>query len=193
MSKVQTKSSTVKKIQKEGPVKNKSSYMFFCADERKTINAENTGLNNKEILVELGARWKVLKEENSERYQSYVKIAEEDKQRYINEKGQVQNKGNDDVESDSSEDDEKDVNKGKKTKTEKKPKKDKKDKKEENGDEDKKPKTKINGYINFCKLKRAEFKKKYSNLQPKDITRELGAAWKGLNDSEKEGYKLVQV
>ncbi len=190
MSKVQTKSSTVKKTKKEGPVKNKSSYMFFCADERKAINEENTGLNNKEILVELGARWKVLKEENSERYQSYVKIAEEDKQRYLSEKGQEQTKGDDDVESDSSEEDDKEVKKGKKTKTEKKP---KKVKKEDNGDEDKKPKTKINGYINFCKLKRAEFKKKYNNLQPKDITRELGAAWKGLNDAEKEGYKLAQV
>ena len=54
-------------------------------------------------------------------------------------------------------------------------------------------KTKINGYINFCKLKRAEFKKKFNDLQPKDITKELGAAWKKMNDSEKEEYKLVQV
>ena len=187
MSKAQTKSTTVKKTKKEGPVKNKSSYMFFCADERKVINEEKAGLNNKEILVELGARWKTLKEENSDKYQTYVKLAEEDKQRYLREKGE--NKGNQDVDSDSSEEDEKEVKKVKKTKTEKKPKKEKKD---DSVDEDK-PKTKINGYINFCKLKRAEFKKKYSNLQPKDITRELGAAWKGLNDSEKEEYKLAQV
>ena len=187
MSKAQTKSTTVKKTKKEGPVKNKSSYMFFCADERKVINEEKAGLNNKEILVELGARWKTLKEENSDKYQTYVKLAEEDKQRYLREKGE--NKGTQDVDSDSSEEDEKEVKKVKKTKTEKKPKKEKKD---DSGDEDK-PKTKINGYINFCKLKRAEFKKKYSNLQPKDITRELGAAWKGLNDSEKEEYKLAQV
>jgi hypothetical protein len=190
MSKAQSKSMTVKNTKKEGPVKNKSSYMFFCADERKTINEEKAGLNNKEILVELGARWKVLKEEDTERYQKYVKIAEEDKQRYLSEKGQVQNKGDDNADTDSSEDDEKEVKKVKKTKSEKKP---KKEKKEENSDEDTKPKTKINGYINFCKLKRAEFKKKYSNLQPKDITRELGSAWKGLSESEKEGYKLAQV
>ena len=85
-TKSQTKSTTSKK--KEGPVKNKSSYMFFCSDERKAINDEKLGLNNKEILVELGVRWKVLKEEvNSERFQTYVKIAEQDKERYIKEKG----------------------------------------------------------------------------------------------------------
>ena len=176
MQKGQTKSSTIKK--KEGPVKNKSSYMFFCSDERKTINDEKLGLNNKEILVELGVRWKVLKEENSERYQTYVKIAEQDKERYIKEKGVESKK----VDLDDSNEEDTDSNKVKKTKNVKK---------DENNEDDKKPKTKINGYINFCKLKRAEFKKKYSNLQPKDITRELGAAWKVLNDSEKEEYKAI--
>lgn len=66
--------------------KNKSSYMFFCIDERMKVKSDNSTLNNKEILSELGKRWKKLKEENINIFKYYEKLASDDKERYLNEK-----------------------------------------------------------------------------------------------------------
>ena len=66
--------------------KNKSSYMFFCIDERTKVKSDNSTLNNKEILSELGKRWKKLKEENINIFKYYEKLASDDKERYLNEK-----------------------------------------------------------------------------------------------------------
>jgi hypothetical protein len=60
--------------------KPKSAYLFFCVEERE--NVKNDGFESGEILVELGKRWTELT--NSEK-EKYVKMAEEDKQRYTNE------------------------------------------------------------------------------------------------------------
>ncbi len=66
--------------------KNKSSYMFFCVDERTNIKLEKPELNNKEIVVELGSRWNDLKENNKERFKYYENLAAKDKERYLNQK-----------------------------------------------------------------------------------------------------------
>jgi len=66
--------------------KNKSAYMFFCIDERMKVKSDNSTLNNKEILSELGKRWKKLKEENINIFKYYEKLASDDKERYLNEK-----------------------------------------------------------------------------------------------------------
>ena len=62
----ETKTKTKTKVKKqkiEGePKKNKSSYMFFCLDERQNIKTEKPDLANKEIIVELAARWRKLQE-----------------------------------------------------------------------------------------------------------------------------------
>ena len=55
----------------------KSAYMFFCDDERKNIK----DLKGKEILVELGARWKNLKNNDSKKVKVYEDMAEKDRAR----------------------------------------------------------------------------------------------------------------
>jgi hypothetical protein len=160
-----------KKVEKTGPKKNKSSYMFFCVDEREKIKQERSELNNKEIVVELGARWKTLKESDQDRLKYYEKLATEDKERYSREKDSNVESGGSKVE----------VKKTKKTK------------KQSDDTEDVKPdeqkKTKVNGYINFCKENRELVKKNNPKISPKDITKELSVLWKNLSDSEKEEYK----
>jgi len=70
--------------------KNKSSYMFFCADNRQAVKDECPDLNNKQIITELGARWKKLKElGDSEKLKGYEALAAQDKERYLKEKGGV--------------------------------------------------------------------------------------------------------
>jgi hypothetical protein len=67
--------------------KNKSSYMFFCADNRQAVKDECPDLNNKQIITELGARWKKLKEAGeSEKLKGYETLAAQDKDRYLKEK-----------------------------------------------------------------------------------------------------------
>ena len=83
---VKSDKSSANKVKKEGPKKNKTSYMYFYSEERENIKQEKNTLNNKEITVELCARWKVVKEEKSERYNKFVALAEQDKIRYENEK-----------------------------------------------------------------------------------------------------------
>jgi hypothetical protein len=68
------------------PKRAKSSYLFYCADERGTVKQEMPTAKPTEITAELGRRWKLLKasEEpnDTERYERYTKAAEEDKRRY---------------------------------------------------------------------------------------------------------------
>jgi len=169
-----TRSSKKVKDEKSGPKKNKSSYMFFCVEERDTIKQEKSELNNKQIVVELGARWKILKESDHERLKYYEKLASEDKERYAQEKQTVSSDSSL-VEEDNS-----------KSKT-KKTKKKSDDVSESKPDEQKK--TKVNGYINFCRENREKVKKDNPTILPKEITKELSVLWKNLSDSEKEEYK----
>ena len=170
-TKVEVKTSDIKK--------NKSSYMFFCSDEREKVKEDHPEFNNKEIIVELGARWKLLKEENQERLKHYETLALEDKERFLKEKSNTE------------------VTEVKETKVKTTPKK-KNTKKvvikdEETEDEDKQQnkKTKVNGYINFCKATRETVKTQNSNLSPREVTMELGKLWKELSNEEKESWKNV--
>lgn len=75
---------------KDGPKRALSAYMFFCADERERIKQEDSGLSNKEIMSEMGRRWKALSDSDKE---PYVRKHEEDKRRYENETGEGVPKG----------------------------------------------------------------------------------------------------
>lgn len=191
---------------KEGPKKNKSSYMFFCEQERKKIKEDRPELGNKDIVVELGVRWKQLKEDESRKDEldEYTKLAEKDKERYVSEK-QVKTENNDG---------EKPVKKNKKAS--KKVSKDDEDEKEQDVEEkpkevkkkkvskkvekevvvedvvDEKPKkekTKVNGYINYTKEMRDKVKKENPKLTPKEVTQQLSKQWKELSDDEKDKFK----
>lgn len=71
---------------KVGPKKPKSSYMFFCQEERPNVVKEKPELSAKEVLVELGARWKALKENSPNKVKKFETLATKDKERYNNEK-----------------------------------------------------------------------------------------------------------
>lgn len=77
-------------MQEVKPVKqNRSSYILYCSATREQVKTENPDIKNRDILVELGKRWKVEKESNSDTYKLYVTKAEEDKQRFLTEKAAV--------------------------------------------------------------------------------------------------------
>jgi hypothetical protein len=59
---------------KEGPKRALSAYILFCNDKREEVTAE--GLKGKEVMRELGKRWKDLDEEGK---QPYVTANEEAK------------------------------------------------------------------------------------------------------------------
>jgi hypothetical protein len=54
-------------------------------------------------------------------------------------------------------------------------------------DEDK-PKKKVSGYILFCQNKRGEIKAENQQMNPKEITTELGRLWKEMNDEERAAW-----
>lgn len=68
------------------PKRGKSSYLFFCSDERKNVLEQNPQLKAKEITVELANRWKQLKESNSDRVNYYENLSKQDRDRYESEK-----------------------------------------------------------------------------------------------------------
>ena len=63
---------------KKGPKKPKTSYMFFCEEQRKVLNKEKPELSAKDVLVELGVRWKILKEKDVKKIKSYEVLAQKD-------------------------------------------------------------------------------------------------------------------
>ena len=169
---------TSKKIDKDEnePKKNKSAYMFYCAEGREEIKQENRDLDNKSIVVELGVRWTKIKESDPDKLKYYNDLAEQDKKRYQEEKGKY-------VKPLKVDDDEEVEKKTKKSTT----------KKSEDGSsssvEEPKKKTKVNGYINYCTTNREQCKSDNPGILPKDITKKLSEGWKSLSDEEKEKYK----
>ena len=165
----------VKKVSKtkdpSEPKKNKSSYMFFSVDCREEIKTENSGIDNKSIITEIGARWKALKESNPDKVKYYEDLAEQDKKRYQDEKFSYVKPTATEVT----------------TKTTKVSKK--KDTTEAKETTPKEPK-KVNAYINFCTKNRESYKASNPGALPKDITKKLSEGWRALSDSEKESYKL---
>lgn len=77
------------KTEVEGPKKNLSAYLHFCKDERITINGETKSdgskYQNKDIVSEMGARWKRLSTDDPDRLEYYKNVAKEDEQRYKTE------------------------------------------------------------------------------------------------------------
>lgn len=147
-----------KKI-KGGPKKSKSTYMFFCDNERQKLKTENLDLNNKEVITELAARWKKFKEDpkNSAKLDEYTKLAEEDKKRYESERENF-------VPEDSTEEDS-----------------DKKKKKRVTSTSN--VKKNKSSYMFFCAEERSNIISQNPEMNNKQIITELGARWKLLKES----------
>jgi len=85
--KKQLKKVQKKEKKKEGAPKGiRSAYIFFCMDARAKIKEENPDIKSKEIMVEMGSRWKSLKEDNPKKFERYQEMAREDKERFSKEK-----------------------------------------------------------------------------------------------------------
>jgi hypothetical protein len=145
------------------PKKGKSAYLFFCADERIKIKEEKHEMEAKDVLAELGARWKLFKDENPEGVKEYEQMAADDKVRYEEE---MKNYVPAVV----------DVADNKKTK------------KKKASDEPKKGKS---AYIFFCADERPIVKEENPEMPAKEILAELGARWKKLSDKDKEKYNQL--
>jgi hypothetical protein len=68
-------SEETEEVPKKKSVRTKSGYQLFCDDERATVKEE--GFTGKEIMKELGRRWKALPEEDEDRHQEYMEKAAE--------------------------------------------------------------------------------------------------------------------
>lgn len=71
------------------PKRNKNPYMIFSDNNREKIKTENKDLKLGDISKELGRTWKLLDEEEKEKY---IKLAEKDKERYKNDLDEYNNK-----------------------------------------------------------------------------------------------------
>ena len=173
------KKTSRKEKDSNGPKKNMSAYMIFCRDTRTEIKNDIPDIDNKSILVELGKRWKKVKESDPDKLNYYNDLAEKDKKRYQEEKANYV-KSTDEEDEAAVEEvvEKKETTQKKKTKTEKV---------ETEGAEPKK--TKVNGYINYCTSNRERCKKENEGQLPKVVTKILSEEWKALSDKEKEKYK----
>ena len=91
------KKTEIKTLNKDskGPKKNKSAYNIFCSQNISIIKKELPDLDNKAIFSEMAKRWKKVK--NTDDFNKYQALAQEDKERYTAEKFAILKNGNDDV------------------------------------------------------------------------------------------------
>jgi hypothetical protein len=157
-----------KKKQAGEPKKAKSAYLYFCDLEREKLKVEKPEIKGKDVLKELGARWK-LAQNNEEMLNELKEKADADKERYEEEK---KNYVPEDVVPEV---------KTKKTKKTKKPK------------AEGEPKKSKSAFHFFCVDERLKLKEEKSDLKGKEIMVELGARWKlvkGTKDA-KEYEKMA--
>lgn len=185
-----------------------SAYLYFCADHRDSIKQASPDMKATEVTSELGRMWNELKNDpnRSAEYKKYEKLAAEDKVRYETDKAAA-------AAADSENDPEAKKTKkapDKKPASKKAPVKGKKTQEvvEEDVEEEvelveedeEKPATKPvksgkgdtnNSYQAFCAARRPELKAKFPKLKAGDITKKLGAEWKGMSAEEQGEWGAV--
>ena len=77
-----------RKRKKKGEWSPKSAYLHFCAAERPKIKEDSPSISGKDIMRELGKRWRVVRDAGDGRVDKYKKAAEEDKKRALQEKNE---------------------------------------------------------------------------------------------------------
>ena len=70
------------------PKRGKSSYIFFCCENRSLVKENNPDMKNKEIISELGKMWRELDKDSSEA-QRYTQLSNEDRERFLKESGEM--------------------------------------------------------------------------------------------------------
>jgi len=67
----------------DAPKSAMGAYMWFCQEQREKIKVEMPDLSAKEVLSELGKRWKALEENDKVQYNN---LAKDDRERFEKEK-----------------------------------------------------------------------------------------------------------
>ena len=191
------KSSKKKKRDPSEPKKGKSSYLFFCDDNRDEVKKRlGDTTKNTEITIELGKMWNLLKADPSKKAKAllvkYEKLADNAKVEYIERKKSYEDsKKTIVVLKDVAEKPKKDVDEKPKKDVAEKPKKDvaEKPKKDvaEKPKKDVAEKPKTSGYLLFMKTRRLEMKDN-KLIKPSDLTSILSKDWKDLDDDEKKTW-----
>ena len=63
----------------------KNAYLYYCEANRSLLKEDNPDMTGKEIQKELAEQWKALKEEDPEEAEIYIKMANDDKERFVAE------------------------------------------------------------------------------------------------------------
>ena len=177
-----SKKSSGKKSDPNAPKGKKSAYIFFCAENRDAAKTE-IGNDGKatDVTKLLATWWNELKadEDRSDELEKYNKMAADDKLRYEQEKGGVEEtpKPKKGTIEDMTQSDEEETPKPKKGKS-------KKGKSEEGS-------KKTNGYTHFCSTNRASVKEDNPEMSATEITKELARQWKELDEDEQNEWKQV--
>ena len=132
------------KTRKTSP-RTKTGYQLFCDDERPSVKED--GFVGREIMVELGRRWKALPEEDEDRWQEYMSRAKMLKNKIPEEtveetEEEVVEEVVEEVEDEEEKPKKKKKSKNVKSEDEEKPKKKKKSKKIVESEDEEKPKKK---------------------------------------------------
>lgn len=165
-----------KKKARSGPSRPRSSYLFFSSAIRPVVKEEMPELSGKEIMSEIGRRWKALSDKDKK---PYTKLYDEDKIRYERECEQVKaNEANDD---DGNDEEETTTSSKKKTKS----------KKSKTKSKSKKSTTveKTPGYAVFVDEQSEELQEAHPKWKSKKLTSELNKAWLALSDEERNAYE----
>ncbi len=162
----------------KAPKRPKSAYLFFCAEVREAVKAELDDPSAKNVMAELGVKWAELKEGAGEGAEEdlnrYLKMAEEDKDRYAAEMAAYTPSSGDEAE----------VIPKKKA-----PAKKTKSDEDEGGAKAAKQTKKTTGYVLFCQEFRPEVKVDNPDLSHVEITKLLAVMWKALPEEEKDEWK----
>ena len=63
-----------------------SAYIHFCNAQRAAVKAEDSQRKPKDVLKRLGELWQELKDKGGDEYNKYVKMQEDEKARYVENK-----------------------------------------------------------------------------------------------------------
>ena len=80
------KATKIKK-DKDAPKGARTGYILYCMEERPKIKEEFPEMKNQDIVKEMAKRWKKL-QDDEEALEYYRKLAEQDKERAVKEKGE---------------------------------------------------------------------------------------------------------
>jgi hypothetical protein len=176
------------------PKRGKSSYLFFCAENRPKVK-EELGEDAKatEVTSALGAKWNELKNStkasDKKKVQKYEAEAQADKERYEAEISQYDPPSDEELMI---------AKKSKKLPAEKKTSEKKtvekktveKKTSEKKTSEKKTSEKKTSGYSLFCKEHRAEVKEDNPEMSAQEITKILAGMWKELEEDEQAEWKV---